>query len=164
MREQHIQIPELTARQLRNFQLKVNKLGPGDCWEWAAGKDRQGYGQIRLHPMGVFFAHRIAYFVSAGVDPGPLSTCHKCDNPGCCNPAHLFLGTHADNVADMVAKGRAAHNAMPGESHPRSVLTGRDVKAIRCSDATCAALAVKYGVNRTAISKVRRRKTWKHLD
>lgn len=113
-------MPQMTPIRVSRFNAKVKKGPPGECWEWTAGRDDKGYGQVRFGPFGEFkkttgfMAHRIAYFLSTGVDPASLCVCHRCDNPPCCNPAHLFLGTVKDNSVDMVSKGRGIN----GECHP----------------------------------------------
>lgn len=154
-------IPELTERQLRNFWLKVDKRGSDDCWEWLAYRNPCGYGRVRLGPAGKFYAHRIAYYLATGKQPGSLCVCHHCDKPGCCNPVHLFLGTDADNVADMVAKGRLGPRE--GVSNGSAKLTEAQVLEIRASNATGVALAAKYGIYQTTISDIRLRRRWKHI-
>lgn len=157
----HKPIPKLTDKQLRNFWRKVNKRGPDDCWEWLAYKNSSGYGFFALLPLDMFLAHRIMYYLATGKQPGPLHVCHACDNPGCCNPAHFFLGTHADNMADKVAKGRS--RPLKGVDNGRVKLTERQVLEIRASGETQDALAVKYGVSQGLISSIRVRRTWKHV-
>lgn len=104
------------------FWDKVEKLGPDECWPWKAAKDPRGYGRIggdRRRSSGkraVELAHRIAYQLEIGDVPLGLFVCHRCDNPTCCNPAHLFLGTCKDNNQDMYAKGRDA-NQHSGRTH-----------------------------------------------
>lgn len=78
-----------------------------DCWEWNGARQRAGYGAFNNGKM-IFSAHRYAAKRAFGDFDGSLFVCHKCDNPSCINPAHLFLGTHDDNAADMGRKGRAA--------------------------------------------------------
>jgi len=88
-----------------SFLSKVKKAGITECWEWLGGKHRIGYGNFYIN-CTKYQAHRYAWILENGKIPDGLCVLHKCDNRGCCNPAHLFLGTQKDNIADMVAKGR----------------------------------------------------------
>jgi len=93
-----------------------------------------------------------------------LWVCHRCDNPPCCNPSHLFLGTAADNIHDMHAKGRARSNPPRGEVHVRAKLTEAKVRAIRAdSTRPLADLAAEHGVNYRTISAVRSGLIWRHV-
>lgn len=98
--------------ELERFWQKVNKTKA--CWEWTSVRTKAGYGQFNISPgrgnVHFVYAHRYSYKLHNGVDPGQLCVCHKCDNPRCVNPAHLFLGTHTDNVRDAIKKGRINPN------------------------------------------------------
>lgn len=87
------------------FWAKVRRGEQNDCWEWSAGVDNFGYG--RLNTRGVVdLAHRLSWELAHGPIPDGMCVLHRCDNPPCVNPRHLFLGTRDDNVQDMIAKGR----------------------------------------------------------
>ncbi len=152
-------LPKLDATEITRFWSKVNKSG--DCWLWTAGTNDTGYGNfwIKCWP---YKSHRIAYFIHHGVDPGDKCVCHTCDNPRCMNPAHLFLGTHKDNMADCVKKGRRLDNK--GSKHSCSKLTDEDVKEILESNESNKMLAKRYGVNDRTISSLRHGVHWKHLQ
>lgn len=99
----HIPLRSLKDGERKRFLELVGGNGRDDeCWEWNAAKTAGGYGTYRR-----FGSHRVAYYLATGIDPGDAQVCHRCDNPSCCNPAHLFIGSHGDNMADKVAKGRA---------------------------------------------------------
>ncbi len=109
-------------------------------------------------------AHRVAYELMVGPIPDGLHVLHRCDNPRCINPVHLFLGTQADNNADKDAKGR--HRAPKGEDHPRAILTDEGVRDIRRRAATTSyeALATEHGVRTITIRAVVSRRSWKHIE
>lgn len=94
----------MTQTLMDRFVEKV-VLMPDGCWHWSAARHAYGYGKIGLEK-GNGLAHRIAWALFVGPIPEGMFVCHRCDVPWCVNPAHLFLGTHQDNVDDMVAKGR----------------------------------------------------------
>lgn len=95
----------MTEADVTRFWSKVDRRGPEECWEWKCGRGDFGYGafSIKHRNRG---AHRVAWVLSNGPIPRGMWVCHSCDNPPCCNPAHLFLGTHQDNEDDKTAKGR----------------------------------------------------------
>lgn len=172
--------PEDVAR----FWRKVNVRSPGECWEWTAQRQHFGYGQFKMRDGRKRTAHKFAIEAATGPVPAGMFVLHKCDNPPCCNPSHLFLGTPADNMRDMWAKGRASNANHPGNaealkawraanpaaftgaSHPSAKLTEADVVEIRAalaSGATGVSLAKRYNVSNDTISAIRTRKKWRHV-
>ena len=98
MKEHQFEEPE-------RFWSKVEVCEPDKCWEWQACSVQCGYGLFRIN-CKLWQAHRVAWTLTFGPIPKGLLVCHHCDNPSCCNPYHLFLGTQADNIQDAVRKGR----------------------------------------------------------
>jgi hypothetical protein len=146
------------------FMRRVEKGGPKECWNWTGSRMKKDWhGQWRNQVGSIELAHRAAWRMMKGEIPAGLCVLHKCDNPICCNPTHLFLGTHSDNFKDMWGKGRARPKSSLGEKHGMSRLTTEKVLAIRASTSTECELAVIYGVSPTTIGDIRRRKTWKHI-
>ena len=144
------------------FRALVDRRGPDECWPWIGDKDRAGYGKIRPGgPVDCQRANRVAYALEHGSVPDDLCVCHRCDNPACVNPAHLFLGTHGDNARDKVAKGRAT--APRGEANHNAKLTDDAVRAIRASSERIYVLARRYGVSDIIIARVRNGTGWKHV-
>lgn len=143
--------------------------GPDSCWPWR-GALRRGYGRSGKYGEP---SHRRAWRLANGEIPDGMFVCHHCDNRACCNPAHLFLGTPADNSADMVSKGRApsGHEADPvrprGEDAYNHKLTEDDVREIRARyvpyKVSTPMLAAEYGVKQATIYNIITRKWWKHV-
>tara|TARA_R110000796_G_scaffold14526_6_gene47528 strand:+ start:1099 stop:1572 length:474 start_codon:yes stop_codon:yes gene_type:complete len=131
------------------------------CWEWQAFRDRGGYGKMSVGSR-VMKAHRVSFALTFGPFDSDLLVCHDCDNRSCVNPDHLFLGTPADNSADMKSKGRQAK----GEANGRSKLTEADIPAIMAQHATGAtmrAIARDFGVSHAVISSIIRGESWTHV-
>lgn len=123
MKEAAATIPRLNADDKERYWEKVYRSSA--CWEWQAHRSVKGYGDFAINGR-LFRAHRVSYFLHSGEQPGSLLVCHHCDNPSCVNPAHLFLGTHRDNMRDMTAKGRQSHCG--GFQGPRPYSPGRPIK------------------------------------
>lgn len=152
----------LSVEFQQRFWGKVNR--PDGCWEWTGGRDHHGYGKVRMPMSRVQFrAHRVAYFLATGEDPGSHLVCHRCDNPSCVNPAHLFLGTPADNVTDMLAKGRHKTIGRKGAHNPGAKLTDADVRRVvdlLLAGAKNTEIAEKVGVTHAMVSRIRLGKSW----
>lgn len=132
---------------------------PNGCWRWTASLGTTGYGQIKGHGRDMVSSHRAAFEVWVGPIPAGLYVCHRCDNPACINPDHLFLGSHADNMADMRKKGRNAC----GERHGTSRLRAEQVLAIRAAAGRHRDVAARFGVSRALVGLIKNRKIWTHL-
>ncbi len=139
------------------------RIMPSGCWEFQGGRITGGYGTIRKAradgSWGMIAAHRAMWEIQFGPIPDGLMVLHKCDNPPCCNPAHLFLGTQFENISDMFEKGRGYDRA--GEGNPRAKLTWEKVRAIRKDDRAQGAIAAEHGVSRSLISSIKSGRYWK---
>lgn len=144
--------------------LNVSIRPDAECWEWTGGRDVNGYGRMGVGEKPLL-VHRLSFEFAHGITLTPKQhVMHKCDNPSCVRPSHLSLGTHADNMADKMAKGRHVYGVSLGTKHGMSKLTESDVRAIRESSATGVALAAEYGVSTTSISDIRNRRIWRHIE
>jgi hypothetical protein len=157
---------ELSVSDRQRFRQRVDIPINGDgCWTFSGARNQNGYGQFRIGERRVnqrVHAHRVAWVMENGPIPDRLLVCHKCDRPSCVRPSHLFLGTNADNLADMSRKGRST----TGEKSGMAKLRDRDVLAIRrlANDGTRrVAIADLFGVTPTNVSSIIRRETWQHL-
>lgn len=139
---------------------------PDGCWLWQGALSNLGYGSIKIDGRG-HGVHRLAYWLANDEMPEP-ECMHLCDVRNCVNPAHLRAGTHAENMADMVSKGRAIGFPNPGERNGRAKLTDDDVREMRLHYAaggvSYAQLARKYGVSVSAAQFAITKKTWAHLE
>lgn len=152
---------------VQRFQARVLEVESG-CHEWQGCRQRKGYGRFGITPGQTVQAHRFAYELAYGSFPEDLCVLHRCDNPACCNPEHLFLGTRIDNNVDMRAKGRGSTPPLlRGTRNPRAKLTEADVLEIRRRHATrefkTVDLAAGFGVSTHAIEAITSRRNWKWL-
>ena len=140
------------------FEEKVRRDEDG-CWYWQGSISGRGYGGLSVDGKWRR-AHRVAWTLANNMPiPDGLHVMHSCDNPSCVNPEHLSVGTHDDNMQDMVKKGRARS----GEGHCNSKLSEEQVLEIRRSTLSGRRLALIYGVSNSTIGKIRRRSIWKHI-
>jgi hypothetical protein len=153
----------LSNKVRARFWAKVDRGATDVCWAWGACLDHKGYGMFRLRNR-MPHAHRIAWMLTRGAIPDGLQVLHKCDNRVCCNPAHLFLGTNAQNVADRVAKGRS--NRPRGTRNPKAKLDELGVREIRrrllAGDAR-SAIARAHGVSKRTVWSIHKGETWRHV-
>lgn len=154
---------ELDSVTIARFHAKVDRRGPDECWPWTASVGKKhGYGLFAIKKKARL-AHRVAFFIEHGRWPDPFC-CHHCDNRPCCNPAHLFEGTNADNMADMAQKGRRK-GKMQGTAHFRTHLTDEDVIAIRCLRGRLSQkeTARIFGIGQPQVSFIQLGKGWRHV-
>jgi hypothetical protein len=146
------------------FWEKCDRSAADGCWAWTASLFKNGYGKFNVSTGDVVYAHRFAYQLVHGVTLASAQyVCHRCDNPRCINPAHLFLGDAKANSDDMRAKGRARHVNLEGEEHGMSKLTVEAVRTIRAAPkgyGSGRALARRLRVSETTISRVRKGRGW----
>jgi HNH endonuclease len=144
--------------------LWITRRGPDDCWEWAAARSPRGYGKLAVDRKH-WRAHRLVWTLTHGEIPSGMVVCHRCDNPPCCNPSHLFLGTDADNLKDARDKGRLIVSR-PGETNGWAKLNAdqvRELRRLRASGWTLARLAAKYQIAFQTVSNIARRDVWRHI-
>ena len=164
------------ASELRpRFWSKIDIGKKSACWNWKRAKNVGGYGVFTLANGPSLTAHRVAYALVYGDIPTGLCVCHRCDNRACCNPAHLFLGTIAENNADRARKGRNGDprrtgfstGAAQGERNRHAKLKEQDVKDIRkavANGACQAELARQYGIANQNLWNLVHHRTWKHVS
>ncbi|KKK53437.1 hypothetical protein LCGC14_3094790 [marine sediment metagenome] len=163
---QALPLPEFTKQDIARFWAKVDRQD--GCWPWTAGVTTEGYGRFRISRR-LLGATRVAHFLTTGLDDPSKDVCHTCDNPICCNPIHLWLGTRAENMQDAFRKGRGVTppGSFPGELHPHAKLTEEDVHAIRVlldpRTMRLRDIADSFGVSIRTITKIRDGEVWKHL-
>lgn len=151
--------PNLPLRD--RFDLYVNPEPNTGCHLWSGTTDPWGYGALTVKGVTAK-AHRLAYEFECGEIPKGLSVLHRCDIRVCVNPDHLFVGTRADNMRDMWAKGRGKGSPKGSKAHAAK-LTEADVLAIRASNDFHSRLAEHYGVDSKTIRCIRKRTTWTHI-
>ena len=140
------------------------------CWDWTASKTPLGYGQVRYKGTREL-AHRASWMVFRGEIPKDASTygtqnvLHRCDNPSCINPDHLFLGDQSDNANDAVSKNRWGKRGLKGEAHGRAVVTYDMVREIRSMESLLSArqLGERFGLSKGAVLHILKRRTWKDI-
>lgn len=165
----------LTPNDIARFWSKVQLPsvigGPDICWEWQAGSHTRGYGAFGAAGLNLR-AHRVSHSIVNGPIPDGLCVCHSCDNPPCCNPAHLWLGTMRDNTLDMAKKGRHGMVVRPelvwrGEKATNAVLNDNIVRELRrlykTGKYTYKHLSIMFGVGRGTVYRAINYQGWAHV-
>lgn len=161
----------MAAQLIDRFVLRTKKVG--SCLEWQGCRTGRGYGMVSAKSISQRRndrAHRVSFRLFVGPIPAGLFVLHRCDNPTCVAPAHLFLGTHTDNMRDMAEKGRGRPTGgqCKGQRHWGAKLDDDDIRAIRSMYATGRfkqqQIADLFGVVHTAISAIVRGEKWSHVS
>jgi hypothetical protein len=148
--------------QEKRFWSHVDIRSDDECWNWTAGTDSYGYGRFRFNDKRNKLAHRVAWILTYGDIPEGMLVCHHCDNPKCCNPDHLFLGTDFDNTVDKCNKDRQAK----GQNVGNAKLNELDIIEIRSAHSqgqTHQYIANLFGVSKTVITNIVNNNAWKHV-
>lgn len=159
-------MPDSRVIAAERFWPRVNRRGADECWPWQGARRAKSYGEVYAPAVAGarqrYQAHRVAWVLTNGPIPDGMLVCHHCDNPPCCNPAHLFLGEHADNMRDKCAKGRGGYNR--GERSGKAKLTREQVAAIRALDLSRYGSGVRaareFGIARSQLYAIRRGARW----
>ena len=157
--------PKPTLEQ--RFWGRVTVTDEGSCWEWQGARSHAGYGKL-VRDRHLVSTHRLSWeFATGHPVPDDLLVCHRCDNPPCVNPSHLFLGDKSANAIDMVMKGRHdTKSRIRGEEHARARLTDAvvaDIRARHASDESVASIARSLGVNWGTVKYAVAGVTWAHI-
>lgn len=141
-----------TDRQIRDLWAKIDTRGPGDCWPWTGGRNSSGYGAKRMSVDGKHVSrlvHRMVWEIFNSDIPDGLVVCHKCDVKTCCNPAHMFLGTHKDNTQDMMRKGRGNASLLTEER-------SEEVRRLRAEGTKIRDIAAQMGCSTSPVMRALR--------
>lgn len=150
-----VPIPVLSEDETNRFWAKVRRVDSSKCWEWQSTKSEGGYGRFHLQGRQIP-AHRVAYSLTSGVIPPGFLVRHECDNPGCCNPDHLRIGTPLDNMNDRGMRHR--------QWRKLDVNIVRDIRERKRKGETHREIAARYGLSSSTVGQIVRKEIWVHVD
>lgn len=153
------QLHDLTL--VERWNAYVTERGPG-CWEWQGSRDGNGYGRLNVNGTPEL-AHRLSWVIFFGPITSSDHICHRCDNPSCVRPEHLFKGDHTANMADKMAKKRHRYGVSRGEANGFSMLTEEQVREIRASVGASDKIGQCFGISGRQVRDIRTRKSWAHI-
>lgn len=156
-------LPYRRAPLAERFAEKFVKNAWTGCWEWIAARHKAGHGKFAVSSKDIQFAHRVSWMLHRGDIPDGMWVLHKCDNPRCVNPEHLYLGDHAQNTADMVSRGRANPPKHQGKQVSWAKLSVEAVMDIRTKRVSINEFAKIYGVGRATVHDAQSGKKWTFL-
>lgn len=148
----------MNTEQIRRFWKQVDIIHerPDCCWEWKGYRKNDGYGRVTIDSKDCM-SHRVAYQLKIGQIPDGMLVCHSCDNPPCCNPSHLFVGSHSDNMKDMASKKRGKKIGIKGDANIHSKLSDDKVYEMRSlylSGMPTRKLVKLFGLSRTQTIRI----------
>ena len=160
-KQRFVRLPSLTEKQQANFLRQIKKGTPDQCWPWTGNRNKGGYGTFGVQ-YRTYICTRMVYLLASGVDPGDQRVCHSCDNPVCCNPAHLELGDQTFNMSGACLRGRIARGERVGPSKlvPEQVL---EIRRRFANGESRLRMAKEYSVSYPTIFYITKRKAWTHL-
>jgi hypothetical protein len=151
----------LSEKDIIRFKSKI--ILTDNCWIWSASKTTTGYGKFSIVNNGTHlnvFAHRVSFLIAYGPFNEKLFVCHKCDNPPCVNPEHLFLGTAKNNVHDMIEKNRQARGLRAVGHHKINPEIAKEIRFLRSQGWTYKELCQKFNLCKSTISYIINNKIW----
>jgi hypothetical protein len=149
---------EISERIIRRFNKFVDKTDGDACWNWLGVIRRDGYGKFNVNNTTRLAAHRVSYMLFVGPIPQGQWVLHRCDNRSCVRPDHLFVGTHADNMKDKSAKGRATTKYAPTKINMQ---IASDIRALLSNGTSKYEIERRYGLSRPTIRKIERNEIWR---
>jgi len=154
-------VPKTNKTRFQLFEDKVWPEPNSGCWLWSGAKTSSGYGSFAMDRYRTIPAHRYAWICAYGSIPDGIDVCHRCDNPLCVNPEHLWLGTHTDNNSDRHRKGRSRGGSMKGTANPSAKIDWDAVKEIGSKKMSRSHYAAQYGITYWTVRDIETHRIWR---